>query len=71
MAVIEEIQRKKPSCRRFQGIYCRKNRHCGRGGICTIHKQQRCKQPRYDGLFEMIEETGRDLYITIGQWLSF
>ena len=69
MAIIEKIQRKKPSCRTFQGINCRKNRHCGRGGICTIYKQQRCKRPRYDGLFEMIEEkTGPNMEMDIEEY---
>ena len=65
MGVMEEIQRRKPSCRTQQGKNCRKHRQCGRGGICTSNPKHRCKRPRFDGFFDLIEETGPNMDLDI------
>ena len=68
LGVIEEIQRKKPSCRTQEGKNCRKHFQCGRRGICTSNPKHRCKRPRYDGFFDIIEETGPNMDMDIEEY---
>ena len=68
MGVMEEIQRKKPSCRTREGNNCFASKQCGRGGICTSNPKYRCKRPRYDGFFDLIEETGLNMDMDIKEY---